>query len=92
MANDLFQTDINLNQEAFDEWMQYRKEIKKPYKSQASVQKLIKKLAKYDYETQQKMVDQSMENGWQGLFEVKEEMKKKSSLPSFAELHRNLNW
>ena len=42
----LFQTDVSLNQDALDDWIAYRKEIKKkPYRSM-SIERVIKKLIK----------------------------------------------
>ena len=86
---DLIQTDINLNQQALDEWIEYRKEIKKPL-TKSAVAKVAKKLALYCYQTQQKMVDQSIENNWRGLFEVEfQEIKEPSS---FIEKHTDTSW
>lgn len=65
-----------LNIAAWEEWKAYRRENKmKAYKPTprsegAAVNNLIK-LSKGDYNTQLLIVQQSMANGYQGLFEVK---------------------
>lgn len=53
------------------EWLKYRTEIKKPYTSSTSVLKFCQKLDKLserNSEIAQKIVDQSIANGWQGIF------------------------
>lgn len=55
----------------WDSWVQYRKEINKPIKSQMTVTQAIKLLAKcrdngHQPET---IINASIANGWQGLFE-----------------------
>ena len=64
----------NLNVESFllvwEEWKQYRKEIKKPLKA-TSIKYQMKKLKKYTPETAAAMLVQSIENQWQGIFELK---------------------
>ncbi len=56
-------------------WLQYRSEIKKPYKSMISAQLALKKLSQYPEKIAIQMLYQSMENGWQGIFELKFNMK-----------------
>lgn len=58
-----------LNHEAWGKWVEYRKQIKKPLR-QASMQSAMKALVKYG-STQLEVVEQSIANGWQGLFELK---------------------
>jgi hypothetical protein len=57
--------------EAWSNWLDYRKDIKKPYRSALSEQTALRKLSNYPEETAIKMIDQSMENDWQGIFEIK---------------------
>ena len=63
-----------LNDEHFlnvwSEWKQYRKEIKKPLKT-TTIKYQMKKLKKYKPETAAAMLIQSIENQWQGIFELK---------------------
>jgi len=57
-----------INQEAWDEFCEYRKFKRKPVSELARV-KLWVKLQRHPAEVQQEMVDRSIENDWQGLFE-----------------------
>lgn len=59
----------NLNVEAWHRWEQYRRETRKPIKP-ASVLAAQRKLAGYGAD-QGAVVEQSIANGWQGLFDVK---------------------
>jgi hypothetical protein len=55
-----------VNPKAFNEWMAYKK-----YKNKGAITKTLKMLNKYDYQTQQEMVDKSIMNEYKGLFEPK---------------------
>jgi hypothetical protein len=57
---------IGLNLDAWDLWLRYRKEIRKPLKT-LSQEFAAKKLASFGPD-QMLVVEQSIENGWQGLF------------------------
>ena len=63
------QITIGLNQEAVDEWIEYRQSKKKPL-SELALKKVIKRLSKFDEETQQRMVDRAIENDWTGLHDI----------------------
>ena len=63
----------NLNVEAWHRWEQYRREIKKPIHS-ASWLSAQRKLAEYGSD-QGAVVEQSIANGWQGLFALKDRPK-----------------
>ncbi len=52
-------------------WIKYRTEIKKPYKSDLSIQAALKTLSKYSEQEAIKMIEQSIANQWQGIFEIK---------------------
>lgn len=61
-----------------DEWRNlitrfatYRTEIGKPYKSPSAIKGLLNKLKEHGIDTATKMVDQSIANQWQGVFELK---------------------
>ncbi len=56
----------------WESWLQYRKEIKKSYKSDKSIEGKLKALTYYTENTACKMIQQSIDNGWQGIFELKE--------------------
>lgn len=58
-----------LDQEAWDRWKAFRKAIKKPIR-EVSENAAKLKLARFG-PNQAAVVDQSVANGWQGLFEVK---------------------
>jgi hypothetical protein len=53
-------------------WKQYRTEIKKPYRSALSEQAALKSLSKYAEQTAIQMIEQSIANSWQGIFELKQ--------------------
>lgn len=61
-------TDVFLA--VWEEWQQYRKEIKKPLKP-TSIKYQLRKLKEYPPETAAAMLTQSIENQWQGIFELK---------------------
>lgn len=58
---------VNLNQEKLIEFMQHRKEIGKPFKEQG-LTSVIKKLSGMQNEDQILIIDDSIANGYQGLF------------------------
>ena len=57
-----------LDTAAWDRWVAYRKAIKKPLK-EATLHAAALKLAKYG-DDQAEVVDQSIANQWQGLFDL----------------------
>jgi hypothetical protein len=59
-----------LNVEAWEQWVAYRKRIKKPLRVD-NYPWTQRKLAKFG-KNQMAAVDQSMENEWQGLFPPRE--------------------
>jgi hypothetical protein len=61
----------NLNVEAWHRWEQYRREIRKPIKP-ASLAAAQRQLAGFGSD-QGAVVEQSIANGWQGLFALKPE-------------------
>jgi hypothetical protein len=58
-----------LDQAAWERWVSYRKAIKKPLK-EASLTAAAMKLARYGAD-QAEVVDNSISNQWQGLFDLK---------------------
>lgn len=64
--NEVFGLDV----EAWERWLQYRKAIKKPLKP-VSYEAAQKRLAAFGYQ-QAAVVEQSIANGWQGLFPLKD--------------------
>jgi len=65
----------NLNVEAWHRWEQYRKQIRKPIQP-PSTGAAQRKLAAFGPD-QSAVVEQSIANGWQGLFPVKDQPKPK---------------
>lgn len=60
---------------AFDRFLNYRKQIKKPFKSQMSIDECYKRLEKLsggNLALAEQIVNQSIAQGWQGLFDLKE--------------------
>lgn len=52
-------------------WVSYRNEIKRPL-TNATVNEQLKKMSKLGKSTAMRMIEQSISNGWRGLFEVKD--------------------
>ena len=50
-----------------DTWIEYRKQIRKPIK-QATIEVIYKKMLEHTFEDCKFVIDNSIENGWQGLF------------------------
>ena len=63
------QITIGVNQEALQEWIEYREEKGKPL-SPLALKKTERVLLKYDEAQQQLMVDAAIMNDWQGLHAV----------------------
>ena len=55
----------------WEEWVVYRKEIKKKM-SPSTVKRQVSMLEKHDPDTQEAIIHQSIQNGWTGLFPLKE--------------------
>lgn len=82
----IFPFDSKQFKTAWDAWVSYRNEIKKPYRSDMSRQAALKTLSKYSEQTAIQMIEQSIANGWQGLFEIKSNGHTKNKRESTAEL------
>lgn len=67
----------NLNVETWHRWVEYRKQVRRPIKP-ASIAAAQRKLAGFGPD-QAAVVEQSIANGWQGLFELKPTAKAKAS-------------
>lgn len=67
----IFPFDSDLFKHSWGYWINYRAEIKKPYRSVLSEQAALKQLSNYDEPTAIKMIEQSIASGWQGIFELK---------------------
>jgi hypothetical protein len=67
-GNNTYINNTLLNKESYIEWLTYRLETKKKPVSETAQNKLIKKLSGYSKEDQKWVIDNSIENDWQGLF------------------------
>jgi len=61
-----------LNKKAWTEWVQFRKELRKPLKP-TTINRQLKFLEKHE-ENHAQILEQSIQNGWQGLFEGRGEL------------------
>ena len=64
----------SLNRSAWEDYLAFRKSIKKPFKTERGERTQMSRLlelAKHDHDQQQRIVDQSIDNEWQGLFAAK---------------------
>ena len=60
----------------FEKFAQFRKELKKPFKTQQGVNgwfKRLKQLSTGSYETANAIVEQSIANEWQGIFPLRQQ-------------------
>lgn len=63
-----------LSNEAWERWVKYRKEIRKPL-SPSTTKSQVEKLRSKAPHTRAEMINRSIENGWQGLFEPNQQRK-----------------
>ena len=78
-------TDPNLNLEAWSEFVLHRKTMKPPLTKLAE-KKLIKKLSALSLDDQVACIDESIENGWKGLFPRKGTFNARGSESTFDKL------
>ncbi len=69
--NTVNEPSINISIAGWDEWVAYRAEIKKKM-SPSTIKKQVKFLEQKPPAEQQAIIDQSIQNGWTGLFNLKE--------------------
>lgn len=74
------------------DFLAYRQEIKKPYKSERSIKSLITQIEKQEQAIGSmaviSVIDTSMQNGWQGLFWDKAPKRQNNSAADMAEIAR----
>jgi hypothetical protein len=70
-AEIIFPFDSVAFKNAWGAWIIYRDQIKKPYKSDMAIQAALKKLSEHPEEVAIKMIEESISNQWQGIFEIK---------------------
>jgi uncharacterized protein YdaU (DUF1376 family) len=78
-----------INIESWNEWFTYRKEKKKTV-SQAAAKKQFNLLAKYTTEQQKLIIDTSIQNDYQGLFEPK--VNNNEAHKRVLDEQDNINW
>lgn len=61
----------NLNQSAWKDWIDYKQQIKKPYKTERGMQTAMSKLAELSHDQQRACIDSSIANEYQGFFTEK---------------------
>lgn len=90
--NNKFNTKIDISVfdegwlDVWEEWLQFKKTIKKSYKtdiSERSAFNKLKLLSENDQDKARKIIQQSIENDWVGFFELKEEKNNKSGILNF---------
>ena len=72
----------NDKKEILKDWLNYRKEIRKEIKANSTLKTLINRFNKEPLSVVENVVNQSIENNYQGLFWDKEVKKKKSNNPT----------
>ena len=82
---------IGLNEEAIEEWKEYRVEKKKPL-SALALKKSQNLLLKFGYDHQQHIVDTAIMNDWQGLHPVDPPKKITSRQTSLEDDLRDTSW
>jgi len=75
-----------INKTAIREWLEY-----KNYKRIAPITKTINFLSKFDFATQQQIVDNSIMNGYKGLFEPKQQKQQPFNTPKSQTLNTDVN-
>ena len=85
------QTTMGLNQQAIEEWQEYRTEKKKPL-SALALKKTTNLMLRYSEEIQQLMVDTAIMNDWQGLHAVDPPKQQKSRETSLVDDLTDVSW
>ena len=82
---------IGLNEEAIEEWKEYRVEKKKPL-SALALKKSQNLLLKFGYDHQQHIVDTAIMNDWQGLHPVEMPRQISTKSTSLADDLNDTSW
>jgi hypothetical protein len=91
-----FETLEELNVEVWKKWREYRTQqfrtSYKPIGEKAAIGKLLR-ISHGCHKVQEQIIQQSIENGWKGLFEIKQEKqsKIKQSLNTWSEARKLIN-
>jgi len=79
---------MGINPEAWLEWEEFRRVGKKKKITTFAARKQFKLLEQHDYPTQQLIIDNSIQNDYQGLFPVKQQEQRQSTY----DLLTNRDW
>ncbi len=91
----LISENLVLNEEAWQDWLQHRKEIRKTVKPGSMTEKNQQKLlCQYDHATQAQIIEHSITMGYMGLFPPKTPIHTTppQNEPSFIEKHTDRSW
>jgi len=95
MTTDLFQIDVCLNQDALNDYIEHRKEIKKPLTKRA-IDLVIRKMSRYELEVQALAVEKAIIGRWSDLYldSALEDYKKikAADTESFITKHTDRSW
>ena len=70
---------MGINPDAWLEWEEFRRVYKKKKITKCAARKQFKLLEQHDYQTQQQIIDNSIQNDYQGLFLVKQKEQRQST-------------
>ena len=76
-------------QDKIKEFIKFRNEIGKSFKSETSFQVWVKKLESFAEEDRIEILDNSIANGWQGIFSLKDKPKNKVAVKERTEVDYN---
>ena len=84
-VSDIIKTINSFKQPLFKSWVEYRKQIKKPITAISTLESLAKKINNEPLEKCKFVINNSIENGWQGLFWDKDEESKPNIIDPLVE-------
>jgi hypothetical protein len=76
---------------AWTDWVNFRRE-RTPKVTEMAAKRQFAKLAEYPEQTRIDMIDQSIRNGWQGIFEMKQNFQRPAQTNNPAFLDANSAW
>ena len=85
------QQDINLNQQALDEFIEHRIELKRPM-TPLAIKKAANILKPFPFDHQQYMVDTAIISGWRGLFPVDPPRQISTKQPTLQQDLNDTSW
>ena len=88
----MIQIDITVNQEALEEWIEYKNATAKKKMSDFAINKVVKMLSSYSEAHQQHIVDVAIQNDWQGLHYVDMPVIEPKKEGDFIAGHTDTSW